>query len=125
MAKRDAGQRFSRQGFSLIEILVVVLLLAALGGGAAYFYTGRSSHSAKAATPITRAESTVCMSNLTSVRQSISAAQAGETDGKFPASLAELKLPAEVLICAVGHEPYAYDPTTGTVHCVHPGHENY
>ena len=33
-----------------------------------------------------------------------------------------LSLPAT---CPVGEEPYDYDPTTGQIHCVHPGHERY
>jgi len=66
---------------------------------------------------------TNCKSDLVQVRESIMIAQGGEE--KFPATLEELHLPAEVLKCPIGHEPYVYDPTTGTVHCPHPGHEKY
>lgn len=115
-----------RQGFSLIEILVVCVLLIALAGSLSYFYLGHSSKKGQPDhTPIGAANSAVCRSNLVSVRQAIAAQQASDTDGGFPKSLDELHLPAEVLQCAVGHEPYVYDPQTGQVHCPHPGHESY
>ncbi len=115
----------NHRGFSLVEILLVCVVLAALGAGLSVLYLGHSKPGEKATTPIDRAKSTVCQSNLISVRQSIAAFQAGDTEGKFPQSLEELKLPAEILSCDVGKEPYTYDLTTGIVHCVHPGHENY
>jgi hypothetical protein len=43
----------------------------------------------------------------------------------FPASLQELKLPAEMLVDPIGKEPYTYDPETGVVKCEHPGHKKY
>lgn len=119
--------RFSRRGFSLLEILVVMVILVALSGGVAFFLLGRggAKGTAKAPTPLDRAHGTVCMTNLRSVRQAIAAAQAGDTDGKYPQTLEELKLPAELLKCDDGKEPYVYDPQTGQVHCIHPGHDNY
>ncbi len=114
-----------KQAFSLIEILLVCVVLVALGAGLSVMLLGHGKPGEKAKTPIDRAKSTVCQSNLTSIRQSIAASQAGDTDGKFPQTLEELKLPKEILSCDVGKEPYIYDPATGTVRCIHPGHENY
>ncbi|HZO89496.1 MAG TPA: hypothetical protein VFB38_14305 [Chthonomonadaceae bacterium] len=116
-------------GFSLVEILVVVLLLVLIGGGLAYFYLGHGSAGKKPGdivhTPITRTNDVVCQNNLSQIRMSLQMQHDSDPDGKYPASLSELRLPSEMLSCPVGHEPYQYDPTTGQVHCMHPGHENY
>jgi prepilin-type N-terminal cleavage/methylation domain-containing protein len=112
-------------GFSLVEILVVAALLAVLGIGLAYRYTGGNRAADRARAPLTGARAVACLTNLRSVRQAIAAAQASDSDGKFPQSLEELRLPAEILRCDVGHEPYVYNPATGQVSCVHPGHEGY
>lgn len=129
MSLQTHARRASRRGFSLIELLVVAVLLVALGGGLAYFYLGGSKSGKpgeRRVTPITKAHDTECLSNLRSVRQSIAAAHAGDPDEKYPASLTELReLPAELRACPVGKEPYVYEPSTGEVHCPHPGHENY
>lgn len=72
-----------------------------------------------------KAEDTVCQSNLNQVRQFIQIARA-TADDQPPATLAEMQgMPKEFLSCPLGKEPYAYDPATGTVRCVHPGHEKY
>ena len=71
-----------------------------------------------------KAEDEVCRSNLGQVRLMIQTQMGGEDTP--PTSLTELRgLPKEFLSCPIGKEPYAYDPTTGTVRCVHPGHEKY
>ena len=70
-----------------------------------------------------RAESVECQSNVRQIRMGVQMnTMAGEP---APKSLAELKYPAEVLQCPVGHQPYKYDPQTGQVQCVYPGHEKY
>jgi prepilin-type N-terminal cleavage/methylation domain-containing protein len=114
-------------GFSLVEMLVVLVVLVALGGALTYFYLGRgtSKPGDVVHTPISQANSTVCLSNLHQLRQSIDIAKMSDADGKPPSSLDQLHLPAEMLACPVGHEPYQYNPSTGEVHCIHPGHENY
>ena len=71
------------------------------------------------------AKDTVCRSDLSQVRSALQIAETSDTDGKFPQSLEETHLGADFYKCPVGKEPYAYDPTTGQVHCVHPGHEKY
>ena len=71
-----------------------------------------------------KAEDEVCRSNLGQVRLMIQTQMGGEDTP--PASLTELRgLPKEFLSCPIGKEPYQYDPATGTVRCVHPGHEKY
>lgn len=71
------------------------------------------------------AEDDVCRSNLGQVRLAIQVAQSSGEDAA-PQSLSELPgLPKSFLSCPLSKEPYAYDPSTGTVRCVHPGHEKY
>ena len=129
MLERQRNSDPARRGFSLVEILVVCVLLVALGGGMAYLYMGHGRGEKPGQivrTPITRANDTVCQSNLSQVRQAISMEQMSDTDGRYPQSLAELKgLPKDFTSCPTGHEPYVYDAATGQVHCAHPGHENY
>ncbi|MCS6776041.1 MAG: prepilin-type N-terminal cleavage/methylation domain-containing protein [Chloroherpetonaceae bacterium] len=130
MCSHRSGARALRHaGFSLIEVLLVVALLVLIGGGLAYFYLGRGGREkpdgTRARTPITVAKDTVCQSNLGQVRQAVNVFRAGDPEETLPRSLQELRLPAELLTCAVGGEPYQYEPETGAVRCVHPGHENF
>jgi prepilin-type N-terminal cleavage/methylation domain-containing protein len=117
----------SRRGFSLVEILVVVLILALIGGFLFYRYAGRSKPGEKTRTPIGKAKDTVCATNLRNVRQAIATMQAGDEEGRFPETLEQLRLPSELLFCAVGGPayPYQYDPQTGQARCSYPGHENF
>ena len=117
-----------RSGFALIELLVVIALIAVLGGGLYAFYAGHSGMSGKKGEPksaMTVALDSECLQNLGSVRQCIKAEEATDEE-KHPAALTNIKsLTSELRACPVGKEPYAYDPATGEVHCVHPGHEKY
>lgn len=116
------------RGFSLIEILVVMVIIVAISAVMFNVYLGHSKNAppGKAHNPMERAHDTECMNNVHQVHLAIMAAQAGDTDGKNPASLSELPgLPKEMLTCPVGHVPYVYDPATGAVHCPYPGHENF
>ncbi len=116
-----------RRGFSLIEILVVMVIIVILSAVTYSVFFGHSKNAppGKAHNPIERAHDSECINNVHQVHLAILAAQAGETDGKNPASLEELKLPKEMLTCPVGKVPYEYDPTTGQVHCPYPGHEKF
>ena len=115
-----------RRGFSLIEILAVVVVIAILSAVMYSTYLGKSGKSGERSHgPIAESKTAVCMEDLHQVRLAIDMARQSDADGKNPASLDELKLPHELLVCPDGKEPYQYDPTTGVVHCVHPGHENF
>lgn len=117
-----------RSAFSLIEILVVLVIIVILSAITYNVLLGHSKNApaGKAHTAIERARDVECMENLRSVRQSIEAAHASDPDGKYPASLNEMReLSSELRACPEGKELYQYDPETGKVRCVHPGHENY
>ena len=121
-------QRLRSNGFSLIEMLVVLVVLVIIASIVTGVYLGGAGKKgeAKAHTPMQRAKDAVCINNIHSVRVSISAAHTSDTEEKFPASLNEMReLPAELKSCPEGKEPYVYDPNTGQVNCVHPGHEKY
>lgn len=84
----------------------------------AYTVVGKSMNMAK---------DTECKSDLTQVRSAITMYRS-EHDEVAPASLADVQLGTanpDFLKCPVGKEAYTYDASTGTVHCPHPGHENY
>ncbi len=123
-SSRHAG---AHRAFSLIEILVVMVIIVILSAVSYNVLFGHSKNAppGKAHNPIERAHDTECINNVHQVHLAILAAQAGDTDTKFPASLQELKLPSEMLSCPVGHQPYVYDLITGEVHCPYPGHEKF
>lgn len=123
------------RGFTLVSTLITIAIIAILAGvfmyGSSVFQKGgpKSSREDGLGTTIPgaaklTAEDTVCRSNLDQVRQSVLVAQSAGED-QHPASINDLKLPKESLICPIGHEAYQYDPSTGQVHCPHPGHEKY
>jgi hypothetical protein len=70
------------------------------------------------------AQDDVCRQQLAQIRSSIQIKEA-DADDKPPESLANLRLPDNMLHCPIGHEAYLYDPQTGTVKCPHPGHGKY
>jgi competence protein ComGC len=125
MESKMRSRRIVR-AFSLVEIMVVLVVLMVL---AAVLYPSIAGHGrtkqGKATTPLSKAHDTVCQSNLRSVRQSIEAFKAGDSEERLPASLDELKLPSEVTHCDVSKEAYLYNPQTGEVHCPFVGHSSF
>ena len=105
---------------AIIAILAVVFLK---GGGT---MTQRKDGIGKTIIGQTRADAKddVCRSNLKQVREGLQIAQ-DPVEGTWPATLEETRLGKDFYSCPLGHEPYQYDPKTGQVHCVHPGHEKY
>jgi prepilin-type N-terminal cleavage/methylation domain-containing protein len=115
-----------RQAFSLVEILVVMVIIVIMLAMVSSFVGNRRTKEGKAATPMAKAHDTECIANIRSVRQSIEAFKAMDSDGKNPQSLTDLKeLPKDFIKCPVGHVEYVYDPRTGEVHCPFPSHERY
>ncbi len=123
-----------RRGQTLVAsmiVLVIIMILAVvmLKGSGTFGKPGEKSarpdgkgHTIIGLTKYA-AKDDVCRSNLGQVRESIQINST--TEDTPPASLKDLKLPAEFSSCPVGHEPYVYDPQTGQVHCPHLGHEKY
>ena len=70
-----------------------------------------------------KAVSVECQSNLQQIRAAIQTSK--EENDEFPASLSEIGYPAKVLRCPISKEPYNYNPATGEVRCLFPGHEQY
>lgn len=122
----------NRRGNTLIGMMAVLVIIAILGsvfmyGSGAFSKDHPSPRKDGKGTTIpglaeAKARDTVCQHNLTQVRESIQIAETGGDD-QHPGSLQDLHLPSEILKCPIGHEAYVYDPTTGQVHCPHPGHE--
>jgi prepilin-type N-terminal cleavage/methylation domain-containing protein len=129
MARHRLSHPALRNGFTLVEIVLVMLVIVLLMGGLLYYYGGRGEGKKPGDvvhTPVTKAKDVVCQTNLQSLRQMITVSQTGDPDGRPPQTMEALPgFTSELRSCPVGHEPYQYDPTTGQVHCVHPGHENY
>lgn len=118
---------------TLITVVIVLILAVVLFKGTSVF--GQPGSAAVKARPdhlgttvLGRArydaKDDVCRSNLASLRQAIQIFESSNDD-QPPASLADTKLGSDFYRCPVGHEPYVYDASTGTVHCIHPGHEKY
>jgi hypothetical protein len=79
-------------------------------------------------TPIDVAKDEHCRNMLDQIRKAIQMAAAMSTDEGPPPSLQALSsqgITSDMLSCPVGKEPYQYDPRTGRVWCVHPGHQSF
>lgn len=123
--------RRSREGFSLIEILVVVVILMALAAFLLprYLTGGKTESGKKVESPMQRAHSVDCMNNLRQIRSAYQmAVTTGGEDEQRPQTLAELRpqgISETMTVCPVGKEPYQFDPSTGNTRCPHPGHETF
>ncbi len=123
MSHLSAWHRSQRGFLTLIGLLLVIVIIAMLfafhgGGGTG---TGGTSVDTLGGS-VQEARGTVCKNNLAQLRTAISLFS--DANGRYPNSLEELDAGIS-LSCPVGGEPYEYDPATGTVNCVHPGHERY
>ncbi|CAN5627162.1 hypothetical protein BH11ARM2_BH11ARM2_05410 [soil metagenome] len=123
-----------KKAFTLISTMATIAIILVLMVGMFYgsgMLKGQAPNSRKdhlGKTVMGQAEyaakDDVCHSNLGQVRSAIQILETNEDD-KPPEDIKETKLPKEFYSCPVGHEPYVYDPATGQIHCVHPGHEKY
>jgi len=125
--EHHVGRTVKRCGQTMIGLLVVIVII--LGVTIYFLYPSRQAKNSSqpqrsTATQVKdKAQDVVCQNNLRQIRMAIQAdTMSGEPP---PRSLAELHYPPESLRCPVGGEPYQYDPRTGQVHCVHPGHERF
>ncbi|MHB9130092.1 MAG: type II secretion system protein [Armatimonadota bacterium] len=138
-------RRHISRGFgSLIEILIVAVII--LCGAALYMGMMRGTTSATnainnndlggpasaggpqsiPARTIQKAHSMECQNNVRQLRQLIEMSKSDSENGTiYPSSLSNMPEAAKISKCPVGREPYQYDPTTGKIHCVHPGHEGF
>lgn len=131
MGTYRSGSSRSSSGFLtliglLLAIVIIGILLAmyvlpvGIGGSGGTGGTGDAKTVVGGS--IDRARDAVCRNNLAQLRAAIGI-RAGTGEGN-PPSLEGLSAGVE-LSCPAGGEPYHYDPTTGEVHCVHPGHEKF
>jgi len=121
-----------RRAFSLVEILVVLVILMILAAIILPHYLGggKTPNGRTVDSPKQRAQGVECASNLRQIRAAYTMATGGATgqDDVRVQSLADLKsqgVSDSMTRCPVGGEPYQFDPATGAVRCVHPGHEQY
>jgi len=125
----------NQRGQTLVATLIVIAIMCVLAvvllkGSGAFAGAGANQSPRKDGKGTTTvglvkyaAKDDVCRSNIGQVRMAIQIAT--NTDEQHPATIKELKLPAEFSFCPVGKELYVYDQASGTVRCVHPGHEKY
>ena len=116
---------------TLITIAIILVLVVVLFKGSGAFGLGKQASArpdGKGTTIIGQvmydAKDDVCRSNLGQVRAAIQVYES-TNDDKPPETLQETKIGSDFYRCPVGHEPYQYDPVTGLVHCIHPGHDKY
>ena len=128
MKSPRSGWRRAETGyFTLIGLLAAIVIIGILfvlflgggGGGSSATGTGATTTPGKAKE---RAKDVLCQNNLVQLRYEMSIYQS--TAGTNPPSLASLDTQV-VLNCPIGGEPYEYDPLSGQVRCVHPGHGGY
>jgi hypothetical protein len=124
------------RGNTLVATLAVMAIIAILAvvfmKGSGAFGTTSSPRADGRGTTVpglvkAKAEDEVCRSNLQQLRMSIGIAHDTGADEAWPQTLEETRLGSQFYTCPMGKgkEPYQYNPQTGEVHCIHPGHEKY
>lgn len=108
----------------MVTIIVIVVTMlygrqSPMGGGGVTSPSGQAQTAPGAA--LEQARAVECQQNLRGLRQMISAYRIDNEQP--PLTLAELRV-GSATSCPVSGNPYVYDPTTGTVRCTTPGHEN-
>lgn len=119
-------------GQTLVATMVVLVIICILAG--VYLVGSGGNSTQKGGRPdgkgqtlvgraIYRAKDEVCREHLIQVRQSLEISWT--TDEAYPQTIQETRLGEDFYRCAIGKEPYEYDPQTGKVKCKHLGHEKY
>ena len=116
-----------RRGFILIELLVVVIIIAVLAG--LYFgvirkrgesYGALTTAQTSPGVAIEKAHGIECANNLNQQRQLVQMKVA--EDGQFPVAIDNSTISD---LCPVSNQQYNYDPQSGQVWCITPGHEKF
>jgi hypothetical protein len=132
--RSEAGQA------SLISLLVGMVIIGVLVWVFLFRHSNKPSqvqkdagnaivHSDKTTIPgaaMDQAKGVECQNNLSQLRQIIQMDRdsGGDEAGSAPPSLQAVHgIPSEMKVCPASGRPYAYDPRTGRVWCVTPGHE--
>ena len=110
-----------RRGYMLVEILIVIAIIALIVVGY-YGLTGESEvEDEPTSTPgqaIQRGQLVECAANLRNLRGEIE--MFNIEHGRYPE---RFNPSGAVGTCPVSGRPYVYDPQSGTIRCVTPGHE--
>ncbi len=128
MRKLVKGQTLAA---SLIVIVIIAILAVVMMKGSGAFGVNQSPRADGRGTTVpglvmAKAEDTVCRNYLGQLRSSLTIARMNN-DEQWPATLEETRLGATFYGCPMGKgkEPYSYNPETGEVKCIHPGHGKY
>ena len=141
MNRRSIRGSWSLIGLLVVAVLVGIVAYVVLGSYLKAAHTRVSPATGAAGglapvegvdeegeTPIDVAKGEQCRNNLDQIRKAIQMSGAMSTDEQPPPNLQALSsqgITSSMLSCPVGKEPYRYDPRTGRVWCVHPGHESF
>lgn len=123
--RRSSGGFFTLIGLLLAIVIIGILLVMYVlpgGTGGAGGTGGTGDTKTIIGGTKGRAQDAVCRNNLAQLRAAIGIQAATGSDN--PPSLAGLSAGVD-LSCPSGGEPYEYDPSTGQVRCLHPGHESF